>query len=40
MWNRETFGHVRINLEKKLKELYRAKEMGLYNTDPECIGQL
>ena len=40
VWNRNTFRHVRINLEKKLKELHRAEEMGLYNTDPGCIGQL
>ncbi|XP_075674729.1 uncharacterized protein LOC142643891 [Castanea sativa] len=39
-WNRNTFGHVRTNLEKKLKELHRAEEMGLYSTNPNCIGQL
>nr|XP_023901138.1 uncharacterized protein LOC112012991 [Quercus suber] len=37
VWNRNTFGHVRINLEKKLKELDMAEEMGLYSTDPGCI---
>ena len=40
VWNRNTFGHVRINLEKKLKELHRAEEMGLYSTDRGCIGQI
>ena len=40
VWNRNTFGHVRINLEKKLKELHRAEEMGLYSNDPGCIRQL
>ena len=40
MWNRETFGHVRITLEKKLKELHKAEEMGLYNSNPDCILQL
>lgn len=40
VWNHETFGHAHINLEKNLKELHRAEEMGLYSTDPDCIGQL
>lgn len=31
---------MQINLEKKLKELHRAEEIGLYNIDPGCIGQL
>ena len=31
---------MRINLEKKLKELHRAEEMGQYSTDRGCIGQL
>ena len=37
VWNCGTFGHVRIALEKKLKELHRAEEMGLYNSNPNCI---
>ena len=40
VWNCGTFGHVRITLEKKLKELHRAKKMGLYNSNPDCILQL
>ncbi|KAL4652403.1 hypothetical protein ACB092_01G230800 [Castanea dentata] len=37
-WNRNTFGHVQANLEKKLNDLHRAEEMGLYSTNPDCIG--
>ena len=40
VWNRNTFGHVRITLDKKLRELHRAEEMGLYSIDPDGIGQL
>jgi len=38
VWNRNTFGHARITLDKKLRELHRAEEMGLYSINPDGIG--
>ena len=40
VWNQVTFGNVCSTLVKKLKELNRAKEMGLYQSNPSCIFQL
>ena len=37
IWNRDTFGHVRLSLAKKLKELKGAEERGLYRSDPAHI---
>ncbi|XP_030973776.1 uncharacterized protein LOC115993921 [Quercus lobata] len=34
VWNRETFGHVRTTLVRKLKELSFAEEANLYRTYP------
>lgn len=39
VWNRVTFGNVCSTLVKKLKELNRAKETGLYQSNPSCIFQ-
>ena len=40
MWNKKTFGHVRISLTKKLQELKVAKENGSYKTNLELIYKL
>ena len=40
IWNRDTFGHVRLSLAKKLKELKGAEERGLYRSDPAHVHQL
>ena len=39
-WNREIFGHVRLTLAKKLKELTKAEEVDLYRSNPAHIYQL
>ena len=39
-WNREIFGHVRLTLAKKLKELTKAEEADLYRSNPAHIYQL
>ena len=39
-WNREVFGHVRLTLAKKLKELTKAEEADLYRSNPAHIYQL
>ena len=40
IWNRETFGHIRISLAKKLKELNWAEEAGMYRSNPALINKL
>ena len=40
IWNHETFGHIRISLGKKLKELNWAEEAGMYRTNPDHIKKL
>lgn len=40
IWNRATCCHVRITLTKKLKELFRLEETGLYQSNPNRILQL
>ena len=40
IWNRDTFGHVRLSLAKKLKELKGVEERGLYRSDPTHVHQL
>ena len=39
-WNCETFGHIRISLAKKLRELSRAEEVGLYRSNLALINKL
>ena len=39
-WNREVFGHVRLTLARKLKELTKAEEADLYRSNPAHIYQL